>query len=139
MNNSIKKGFTLIEIMLVVIIIGIIGAMVFPRLTGQAREARVTQARTQIEGFRAALQMYEMHNDRFPTTEQGLEALFREPTTNPPPNWRGPYMESIPDDPWGNPYQYRSPGDEGRDYEIISFGPDGVEGTDDDIKSWRDN
>ena len=136
-NNNLKKGFTLIEIMLVVIIIGIIGAMVFPRLTGHAREARITQARTQIEGFRSALQMYEMHNDRFPTTEQGLSALVTEPSTNPPPNWRGPYIETIPDDPWGNPYQYRSPGQDGRDYEIVSYGPDGIEGTDDDIKSWE--
>ncbi len=134
-----NKGFTLIEIMLVVLIIGIIGAIIFPRLTGKAKQARINATKSQIKSIEAALQNYEMDNDRFPTTEQGLAALVEKPTIDPPPNWNGPYLPELPTDAWGNEFKYRCPGENGRDYDIISLGPDGVEGTEDDIKSWELN
>jgi general secretion pathway protein G len=130
-----KRGFTLIEIMLVVIIIGVLVAMVAPRLTGRAEQARKTAAKADIEvNIATALKLYELDNGRFPTTEEGLNALLTAPASAP--NWNGPYLEKKPLDPWGRPYQYRSPGQHRPDYDLYSFGPDGVE-SQDDIKNWE--
>jgi general secretion pathway protein G len=130
-----KKGFTLIEIMLVVIIIGALVAMVAPRLTGRAEQARKTAAKADIEvNIATALKLYELDNGRFPTTEEGLNALLTAPASAP--NWNGPYLEKKPIDPWGRQYQYKSPGQHRTDYDLYSLGPDGTESAD-DIKNWE--
>jgi len=130
-----KRGFTLIEIMLVVIIIGALVAMVAPRLTGRAEQARVTAAKADIQvNIATALKLYELDNGRFPTTEEGLDALLNKPASAT--NWNGPYLEKKPLDPWGRSYQYKFPGQHRADYDLYSLGPDGVESAD-DIKNWE--
>ena len=134
-----RGGFTLIELMLVVIIIGALAAMVVPRLAGRSEEARKGVAAADIKGNVAlALKLYEVDNGRYPSTEQGLASLLQQPTAPPTPkNWKGPYLEQEPVDPWRHPYVYRYPGTHPpRDYDLSSFGPDGVEGTD-DITNWQ--
>ncbi len=138
MKNT--KGFTLIEIMLVVIILGVLVAMVVPNLAGRGQQAREAAARVDIEANLAtALDLYELDNGRYPTTEQGLKALVTEPTTTPTPvNWNGPYLKKrrIPKDPWGNEYVYVYPGVHNlRGYDLSSLGPDGIV-SGDDITNW---
>jgi general secretion pathway protein G len=129
-----KKAFTLIELLLVVIIIGVLTAMVAPRLTGRGEEARRSVAKADIEiNIPTALKMYELDNGAFPTTEEGLDALISAPSSAT--NWKGPYLEKQPLDPWGNSYQYTSPGTNRMDYDLSSLGRDGVE-SDDDITNW---
>ena len=140
MNLKIRSGFTLIEIMLVVIIIGILAAMIVPNLAGRGEQARKSTAKADIEAnLTAAFDLYELDNGRYPTTDQGLNALIQKPTANPEtPNWNGPYLKKkkIPVDPWGKPYVYLSPGTHNKDeYDLFSYGPDGVESKD-DITNW---
>jgi general secretion pathway protein G len=114
--------------------------MVVPRLTGRSKKARAAIARTDILGnIPTALDMYELDNGMFPTTDQGLEALIQKPTGSPvPKKWSGPYLKKAPTDPWDNPYQYRNPGTQNPDlYDLFSFGPDGREGGGDDITNWE--
>lgn len=138
------RGFSLIELMIVVVILGLLAGVLVPRIMDRPDEARVTTAKTDISTLEQALRLYYLDNGNYPTTEQGLEALINKPDSEPVPNnWRsGGYLEasSVPKDPWGNEYIYRSPGDEGRDYEIISLGADGEEGGsgfDSEIRSWE--
>jgi general secretion pathway protein G len=131
-----KKGFTMIELMIVVVILGILAAIVVPRFIGREEEARVTAARVQISNFETALDMFRLDNGFYPSTEQGLSSLVEEPSSGREPRGWKQYLARIPTDPWGNEYVYISPGSEGRDYEIISPGPDGEPGTEDDIASW---
>ncbi len=135
--TSGQKGFTLVEIMLVVIIIGALAMMVVPRLSGRSEQAKVAIARADIESTLAtALKLYELDNGNFPTTSQGLDALLRKPTDSPVPrNWNGPYVERRPIDPWDNPYVYRSPGQHRSDYDLHSKGKN-ENSEEDDITNW---
>lgn len=134
------RGFTLIEIMVVVVIMGILAALVVPRLMGRTDEARVLAARQDIATIMQALKLYRLDNSRYPTTEQGLQALVAKPSNDPvPQNWKaGGYMERLNKDPWGNPYQYLSPGTHG-EVDVFSYGADGQPGgtgNDADVGSW---
>jgi general secretion pathway protein G len=132
------RGFTLIELMLAIIIIGVLVAMVAPRLAGKSQQAKDAVARADINAnLSAALDLFEMHNGRYPTTGEGLAALRNPPSGAP--NWKGPYLKrAVPLDPWGKAYVYRSPGQHNsEDYDLLSTGPDGIEGTADDITNWK--
>ena len=132
-------GFTLIELMLVIVIIGALAAMVVPRLVGRSEEARIGAARADLKGnLSLALRLYEVDNGRYPASEQGLTALMTKPTGPPiPENWKCPYIEQEPLDPWKRPYVYRYPGTHPpRDYDLLSLGPDGKE-SEDDITNWQ--
>lgn len=135
-----QRGFTLIEILVVVVILGILAGIVVPRLLGEPEKARRTKAQIQIRGFEEALATFKLDNGFFPTTEQGLQALVEKPTTGKSPtHYRDKgYIKKIPADPWGNAYIYLSPGIHD-DHDIISYGPDGAsggDGDDADINSW---
>ena len=139
-----EEGFTLIELLVVIVILGILATFLVPKIMEKPDEARVVKAKNDIKAIEMALKMYKIDNGMYPTTEQGLEALIRKPTIPPiPKNYReGGYLDTdeVPKDPWGNPYIYRSPGENGRPYEIISYGADGKEGgtgVNADIKSWE--
>ena len=138
-----ESGFTLIELMVVVIILGILAGLVIPRIMERPGEAKQTKAKIQIESLETAIMLYKLDSGRYPDTEQGLEALVQIPETGIiPTKWRqGGYLEKgrLPQDPWGNSFVYLSPGTHG-DYDIISYGADGVpggEGEDRDINSWE--
>ena len=137
-NFAQRRGFTLIEIMLVVIIIGALSAMVIPRLAGRSEQAKRAAAQADIESHLAtALKLYELDSGYFPTTSQGLDALRVKPTTSPiPSNWNGPYIEKEAIDPWGHPYPYISPGDHRTDYDLYSKGKEERK-DDDDITNWK--
>lgn len=138
--STCKKGFTLIELMIVVIIIAALAAMVIPRLSGRTEQAKIAIAEADISSNIAmALKLYELDNGNFPTTEQGLNALFSKSASNPvPSSWTGPYLEKMPVDPWKNSYQYKCPGQHNPStYDLYSFGKDGLEGTEDDVKNWE--
>lgn len=134
-----RKGFTLLELVVVIIVLGLLAAIVAPQILGRVSDARTTAAQTQIELFGTALDNYKLDNGSYPTTEQGLAALRERPTRPPVPgNWRGPYVrKEIPLDPWGKPYIYRSPGERNATgYDLSSLGRDakaGGEGEDKDI------
>lgn len=135
-----QGGFTLLEVMVVVVILGILAALVVPKIISRPDEARVIAAKQDIASLMQALKLYRLDNQRYPSTEQGLQALAVQPTTAPlPPNWKsGGYVERLPRDPWGNPYQYLNPGVHG-EIDVLSFGADGApggEGNDADIGSW---
>ena len=135
-----RAGFTLLEIMVVIVILGLLAALVVPKLIGRTEEAKRTQTRIQIKNLEQALQLFKLDNGFYPGTEQGIEALVRAPEIGRVPNnyRRGGYLDRVPKDPWGNVYVYVSPGTQG-DYDISSYGADGVaggEGEDADINSW---
>lgn len=121
-----RKGFTLIEILMVVMIIGALAVMVVPRLAGRGERALITVAQVDVSSnIASALKLYELDNGMFPTSSQGLEALLVKPTSPPVPrNWNGPYLEKKPVDPWGETYQYASPGTHGQPYDLYSYGTD---------------
>jgi general secretion pathway protein G len=134
-----QSGFTLIEIMVVVVILAVLGALVVPKILENVDKARVTRAQSDIRAIQTALDLYRLDNFKYPTTEQGLQALVTQPTDPSITNYRsGGYLSSLPKDPWNNQYQYLSPGANGRDYDIISYGRDGKpggEGYDADIST----
>lgn len=135
------RGFTLIEIMVVVVILGILAAVVVPRLLDRPEEARITKAKTDIKGIEQALGMFKLDSGFYPTTEQGLAALVEKPTVGRIPGkfQEGGYLKKVPVDPWGNPYLFLSPGIHDS-FDIISYGADGEpggEGKDADINSWE--
>lgn len=134
------RGFTLIEVMVVVVILGILAAIVVPRIMGRPDEARRTKAEVDIKNIEAALNLYKLDNGFYPTTEQGLEALVKPPDTEPRPlRWKeGGYLSKVPVDPWGRRYQYISPGEHG-EFDLFTYGADGQpggEGKNADIGNW---
>lgn len=135
-----QRGFTLIEIMVVVVILGILAALVVPQVMNRPDQAKVTVAKGDIKAISAALDMYKLDNYSYPSTQQGLDALVQKPGGNPQPkNWnRDGYLKRVPKDPWGNDYQYLSPGTRGQ-YDLYSFGADGKQGGTElnaDIGNW---
>jgi general secretion pathway protein G len=134
-----QRGFTLIELMVVLAIIGLLAAMIVPNVLGRADDARVTAARTDINNLMQALKLYRLDNMQYPTSEQGLQALVAPPTTGPAAtNWKR-YIDKLPTDPWGHPYQYLNPGLKG-EIDVMSFGADGQpggEGKNADLGSWQ--
>jgi general secretion pathway protein G len=134
-----SRGFTLIEIMVVLVIIGVLGALIVPNLIERIDDSKVTAAHTDINQLMQALKLYKIDNQRYPTSEQGLESLVRKPTSGPiPPNWKT-YIEKLPNDPWNRPYQFLNPGVKG-EIDVFSYGADGQpggEGKNADIGSWQ--
>ncbi|MBV9852672.1 MAG: type II secretion system major pseudopilin GspG [Armatimonadetes bacterium] len=126
-----RRAFTLIELLVVILILSILAALIIPRLVGRTSDAKIAKARSDIATISSLLQQYRMDNDRYPTTEQGLAALRVRPPDAP--NWKGPYTtKDVPLDPWGNPYVYQTPGPDGQDFLITSYGADGAPGGDGD-------
>ncbi len=136
-----EKGFTLIEIMVVVVIIGLLATLVLPRVLGRQDEAFIAKAKSDIRALSSALKLYKLDNFNYPSTEQGLEALVTNPGGDPPAkNWKqGGYVERLPTDPWGNPYQFLSPGEK-MEFDLWSYGADGKPGGEKvaaDIGNWN--
>lgn len=141
-NRTRSAGFTLIEIMVVVVILGILGAMIVPKIMDQPDKARVAKARQDIQSLETALSLYKLDNFAYPSTQQGLQALVARPAGDPPaPNWKaGGYIQKLPKDPWGHPYQYLNPGTHGDAYDLFSLGADGQPdgtGINADIGNWN--
>jgi general secretion pathway protein G len=135
-RSHLRRAFTLIELLLVLVILGVLAAVVVPKLTGRTEDAKIKAARSSIAGIKAALDVFEVDNGRFPSSDEGLRVLVDRP--NDLDNWHGPYVDrqQIAGDPWGNVFQYRFPGQHNPDgYDLYSFGPDGREGND-DITNW---
>jgi len=134
------RAFTFLEIMFVVVIIGILLAVALPRFSGQSNQARIQATRLQMGNIRTALAQFEMHVGRYPDTREGLAALVERPSGVSEELWEGPYLDAeggeLPRDAWRNEFGYRSPGEHNRDYDLWSPGPDGREGTEDDITNW---
>lgn len=140
MKRNIQRGFTLIEILVVVSILAILGALIVPKIMDRPNEARIVAAKHDIGTVVAALKLYKLDNGRYPTTDQGLLALVEKPTADPVPgNWKGGgYLEKMPKDPWGRDYLYLNPGVK-REIDVMSYGADGQqggEGFDADLGSW---
>ena len=139
LRRQAQRGFTLIELMVVLVIIGVLAALIVPNVLDRADDARSTAARTDVTNLSQALKLYKLDNLRYPTAEQGLQALIAKPLAAPAPsNWK-PYLEKLPNDPWGRPYQYLNPGVKG-EIDVMSFGADGQaggEGKNADIGSWQ--
>ena len=138
-TQSARRGFTLIELMVVLVIIGVLAALIVPNVLDRTDDARATAARTDVNNLMQALKLYKLDNQRFPSAEQGLEALVKKPSAGSVPNnWR-PYLDKLPADPWGRPYQYIFPGVKG-EVDVFSLGADGQAGGDGknaDIGSWQ--
>jgi general secretion pathway protein G len=138
-RRKIQSGFTLIELMVVLLIIGVLAALIVPNVLDRADDARATAAKTDVNNLMQALKLYKLDNQRYPTSEQGLQALLTKPASAPVPvNWK-PYLDKLPNDPWGRAYLYLNPGIQG-EIDVMSFGADGQaggEGKNADVGSWQ--
>ncbi|MBC6427640.1 MAG: type II secretion system major pseudopilin GspG [Cellvibrionales bacterium] len=137
-HRSPARGFTLIEVMVVLVIIGLMGAIIGPTVFGKVQQAEETRIAQDVRAIEGALKMYRLDNYDYPSEGDGLEALLQKPSTAR--NWRGPYLESVPEDPWGRPYRYAYPGVHGKEVEVFTLGRDGTdggEGSDADWGSWN--
>lgn len=137
MSEKLKKrGFTLIELLLVMVILSVLAAVVVPKFTRRSEQARIVAAQTSISNLEVSIEAFEVDTGRYPTSEEGLGALVEEPASLN--NWRGPYIKrGVPNDPWGNSYVYKCPGDHNTNsYDLYSYGPDRQEGGGDDIDNW---
>jgi general secretion pathway protein G len=131
-----RLGFTLVEMLLVLVILGVLAAIVYPKVAGRGEQARDTSARTQIASFKTALDAFEVDNGYYPKGRNGLQDLVQKPRDAV--NWRGPYMDNIPQDPWHNDFLYECPGKHNpSSYDVMSMGPDGQSGTQDDVGNWQ--
>ena len=138
-HQRLQCGFTLIELMVVLLIIGVLAALIVPNVLNRADDARVTAAKTDVTNLMQALKLYKLDNQRYPTADQGLQALLAKPTTPPVPNNWKTYLDQLPKDPWGAPYVYLNPGIKG-EVDVMSYGADGQaggEGNNADIGSWQ--
>ena len=139
LEHAVQRGFTLIELMVVLVIIGTLAALIVPNVLERADDARTMAARTDVNNLMQALKLYKLDNQRYPTAEQGLAALVVKPTSGPlPSNWK-PYLDKLPNDPWNFAYQYLNPGIKG-EIDVLSFGSDGQAGGDGknaDVGSWQ--
>jgi general secretion pathway protein G len=138
-SRAVQRGFTLIELMVVLLIIGVLAALVVPNVLDRADDARVTAAKTDVTNLMQALKLYKLDNQRYPIAEQGLQALLTKPTTPPVPNNWKTYLDQLPKDPWGSPFVYLNPGIKG-EVDVMSYGADGQsggEGKNADIGSWQ--
>ena len=139
LRRAAQAGFTLIELMVVLVIIGVLAALIVPNVLDRADDARATAAKTDVNNLMQALKLYRLDNQRYPSSEQGLQALVAKPTAGMiPPNWK-PYLEKLPNDPWARPYQFLNPGIKG-EIDVMSFGADGQpggEGKNADVGSWQ--
>lgn len=140
-SGLISTGFTLIEVMVVVVVLSILAAIVVPNVMSRPDEARIVKAKQDIRALESALNLYRLDNYVYPSTEQGIDALVAQPTSEPQPrNWKaGGYLDRLPSDPWGNPYQYLSPGQNG-EFDLYSMGADGQldgQGVNADISNWN--
>jgi general secretion pathway protein G len=139
--RNVSDGFTLIEIMVVVVIIGLLAAAIVPAVIGQVDRARVTKAKGDIQSLKTALALFRLDNSKYPTTDQGLAALVQQPSDPSIRHWRqGGYVDSINKDPWGGDYHYENPGTHGKEYDLYTLGADdqpGGEGVNADIGNWN--
>jgi general secretion pathway protein G len=136
-NVRATRGFTLLELLVVIVIIGLLSAFVAPKYFGQIGRSKVQIAKAQIESFEKALDQYRIDTGHYPDTGKGMVALFIQPSNEP--DWHGPYLKKgVPKDPWGKDYDYKSPGSDGREYEISSDGESGKTGGTDAIRSWAE-
>ena len=136
-----SRGFTLIELLLVLVILAVLAAIVIPRFTGRSEQAQVTAAGATLSSIESALEAFEIDNGRYPTSQEGLEALVLEPSGLPNETWKGSYLrrQEIPKDPWQNEFIYEQPGTYNQNgFDLSSMGPDGQAGTDDDIVNWSE-
>lgn len=131
-GRGVRRGFTLIELLLVLVILAILAAVVVPKFTGRTEQARISAAKADISSIKVALQAFETDTGRFPTTDEGLKALVEKPGDLQ--GWNHAYLDKIPQDPWGVDYIYRQPGSNGKDFDLLSGGPDKHEGGNDDIE-----
>ena len=139
LRHAAQRGFTLIELMVVLVIIGVLASLVVPSVLDRVDEAKVTAARTDVNSLMEAMKRYRLDNQRYPTAEQGLQSLIIKPSSGPIPNNWKLYLEKLPNDPWGRPYQFANPGVKGP-IDVFSYGADGQaggEGKDEDIGSWQ--
>lgn len=137
MRKEFQRGFTLLEVMVVIVILGVLASLVVPNLMGNKEKADQQKVVSDLVALESALDMYRLDNNRYPTTEQGMQALISKPTIQPEPrNYpKDGYIRRLPQDPWGGDYQLLNPGEHG-DIDIFSNGPDGISGTEDDIGNW---
>jgi general secretion pathway protein G len=141
MKAKLENGFTLIELLLVLVILAALSAVVVPKFSNRSQDAKITAAKTDIANLEVALDAFEIDTGRYPTNTEGIRALVVNPSNINRSEWKGPYLKrGVPVDPWQNEYIYRYPGQYNEyGYDLYSFGPDGIQGTEDDIKNWSED